>query len=1014
MSCSLKIRERSNGGDTLKPIKCDFCNKGISTSHVCRFQKPDGKFAIEPRNGEAPVPICGMAFCTMCDQACEIKEQRSLCPVHRQNSTQQNLPSLQPDLNLCKPASTTMSKSKPKKRNKPAIKSTKKAAKKTRTVFKKKQIRAPFAMYLKDEHCNKYSSNPIVKNAMMVGTIKLLGNTSGQQYFIQWDETTMPESVLKDHLQVYFPHTAKWKKEVLKKAREDYDLSVQNFSSSSATSTNGLAESPAKDLLQKEKMITNKKKLNLSIIQNDTAQHVLDDIITGQSIGNEASYLGYGADDSDIEDISVDSAAERDYDLEEHSAYDGGTPIAMPAMDKINSEDIGYNDNDDSNRDGISMQNIKWNFKDFTGDKDTGLNPSGDYATKPYTGTDRLKPHAKEKAMDNVKECVEKFGGLDFNYFNRLTLHSNDYAQNRMKNGHFAGSPWVPISYGEMVRFHGILLRMSIDNRKVGGYETYFSESCSNIQVTQTYVRNLHYLEPWANKIMNFKRFKQIRAAYHHEKTRTSKGDKCWQIRYVINKLNATSLNTFIPAKHLAFDEGGISCRSRYCIVRMYNPSKPDPYRVEYFVMSSSTFPYEVIYIDIYQGKNPACVGVVNEHKGIPTTQRVVLDAALKTCIGKHSDGYRTIWLDNRYACPELLVNLLFRYEIRAAGTCRTNRKGWQKDKFTMPKNAPRGTMLQQYDEKNQLLEIQWKDSKVFGFVSTIEKSGTTTVKRQSGSQKIDVICPPAIKEYGKYMGGVDQGDYYRKKSGGFAGKSHFKKWHKKAALAVNDFMLLNAWGAWSLIRMVNDEFSQHMMPLSHAQFVAVYAEELCCFYDEFEMPTTSLIPRLRREHKLSGANIDHEHTFVKINRSVYGKTPSCVVCRIESNWIKIKDTFGSGPKSQSDLVQCEICGLIAHCGPPKCERKIFSIFEGKTCFQIAHEKKCSGLWSKRKKNSVMSWEVKKNHPMYKKLMVAHGVEHRPRKKQQQKGEIESIENDTMDTDSDEDLDVDGSQIVSL
>ena len=200
-------------------------------------------------------------------------------------------------------------------------------------------------------------------------------------------------------------------------------------------------------------------------------------------------------------------------------------------------------------------------------------------------------------------------------------------------------------------------------------------------------------------------------------------------------------------------------------------------------------------------------------------------------------------------------------------------------------------------------------------------------------------------------MGGVNRGDFYRKKSGGFARKSHFKKWHKKAALAVNDFMLLNAWGAWCQIRLVNEDFAMKMQPLTHAEFIAVYAEELCEYYDEHERASYTLIPRLKKEHELAIATkVNYEHTFVKIDRQEFGRMPSCVVCRIETNWNNFRDEYGCGPKSQTGLVQCKICKIIAHCIPPKCERKIFTYFrQGMTCFEIAHQDTnlCIFTWKK-------------------------------------------------------------------
>ena len=213
--------------------------------------------------------------------------------------------------------------------------------------------------------------------------------------------------------------------------------------------------------------------------------------------------------------------------------------------------------------------------------------------------------------------------------------------------------------------------------------------------------------------------------------------------------------------------------------------------------------------------------------------------------------------------------------------------------------------------------------------------------------------------------------------------------------------MMLNAWGAWHLIRLLNDEFGKKMMKMTHAQFIAVYAEELCGYQGKYEGLSSNT--RLRKEYQLSVKNEgEHEHSFVNIDRSVYGKFPTFVVCRIELNFVKIKDKHGTGPRAQSGLVQCRVCKLIAHCTPQNCERKIFSMFdEEMTCFQIAHQNKCKGLWCTRKKNSVQVWEGNKKHPTYKRLMELHNVEHKPRKKKK------AIERRKLEIDSDEDSDKD-------
>jgi hypothetical protein len=39
--------------------------------------------------------------------------------------------------------------------------------------------------------------------------------------------------------------------------------------------------------------------------------------------------------------------------------------------------------------------------------------------------------------------------------------------------------------------------------------------------------------------------------------------------------LNAGARCNFVPEGNCSFDEGGISCHSRYCPVRQYNKDKP-------------------------------------------------------------------------------------------------------------------------------------------------------------------------------------------------------------------------------------------------------------------------------------------------------------------------------------------------------------------------------------------------------------------------------------------------------
>ncbi len=80
----------------------------------------------------------------------------------------------------------------------------------------------------------------------------------------------------------------------------------------------------------------------------------------------------------------------------------------------------------------------------------------------------------------------------------------------------------------------------------------------------------------WTKLYMPHSRLIQICAIFYPEIKKSTEGDKCHQIQNAIKHLNAAAAWTFIPGKEMSFDEGGISKKSNYNIVRQYNNSKPN------------------------------------------------------------------------------------------------------------------------------------------------------------------------------------------------------------------------------------------------------------------------------------------------------------------------------------------------------------------------------------------------------------------------------------------------------
>ena len=101
--------------------------------------------------------------------------------------------------------------------------------------------------------------------------------------------------------------------------------------------------------------------------------------------------------------------------------------------------------------------------------------------------------------------------------------------------------------------------------------------------------------------------------------------------------------------------------RSRFCPVRQYNKDKPAKYRVDFFILADAG-DYFIYHLDVYQGKNKANIDIRPNIKHLPTTQKLVANSILKASIDNDKDGCRYIFMDTRYAAPQLFALMLTSY----------------------------------------------------------------------------------------------------------------------------------------------------------------------------------------------------------------------------------------------------------------------------------------------------------------------------------------------------------------
>ena len=261
---------------------------------------------------------------------------------------------------------------------------------------------------------------------------------------------------------------------------------------------------------------------------------------------------------------------------------------------------------------------------------------------------------------------------------------------------------WQDVTLQEMTRFLGIILMMSLRPLDSGGYAAYFQPS-NTMYSLGTAIPSVEILDSagWATRYMRLAWFRQIRGAFHPESKEAGRGgDKCFQLRKLIQAVNAASKRSFLIPQDLAFDEGGIGCRSRYCPVRQYNKDKPAKFRVDFFILASSTS-YAILHMDVYQGKNATNSYIREEAKQLTTTMKAVVNACYALELNKETRGFRHLSLDNRYAAPQLMVILRDRLNVLATGTVRVNRVGWSKVLMDLKKTKTnRGTMKLGHDEE--------------------------------------------------------------------------------------------------------------------------------------------------------------------------------------------------------------------------------------------------------------------------------------------------------------------------
>lgn len=290
--------------------------------------------------------------------------------------------------------------------------------------------------------------------------------------------------------------------------------------------------------------------------------------------------------------------------------------------------------------------------------------------------------------------------------------------------------------------------------------------------------------------VMSYRKFVRIKRYIHFADNDLKDDDPYYKIRPVFEKVRQNCLNT-APEYSYSIDEMMVPYKGdKAGSNKQYMPKKPNKWGFKMFVRSGVS---GVAY-DFYLYSGATTFDTVDFSK-IEETHPFSSQCVLALCKSIKEPAMNTVFFDNFFSNPELMIHLRREYGILSVGTIRRNRtRGACITSENEMKKKERGTTEECCDNEKKIAIVQWMDTKPVVLASTyVSAEPMETIKRWSRAERsyIDVPCPSIIKEYNQHMGGVDLSDMlialYRTPL-----RSH--RWYLVLFGQLLDICIMNAW----------------------------------------------------------------------------------------------------------------------------------------------------------------------------------------------------------------------------
>ncbi|XP_065583822.1 piggyBac transposable element-derived protein 3-like [Artemia franciscana] len=303
------------------------------------------------------------------------------------------------------------------------------------------------------------------------------------------------------------------------------------------------------------------------------------------------------------------------------------------------------------------------------------------------------------------------------------------------------------------------------------------------------------YRSYWSNETrypviadaMSRDRFEQIKKYLHFNDNLTQKPrgdpghDKIHKVRPLIEMIRDNFMK-IPPEEHQAVDEQIVPTKRRISL-KQYNPKKPHKWGYKFISRAGeSGFVYD---FEMYTGKGSVDVSDLG----------VGADFVLRLARGTPKHKNYKLFFDNWFSSLDL-AQTLSDQGILTLVTVRANRlKGCALESDSKLKARGRGSYDWRVETQSNAIVVKWYDNKPVHLISTYAAlDPEDTCRRWDGKRKeyADVKRPYCVKEYNRFMGGVDLADMllelYRID---FKSRS---KWYMRIFFFLFDLSVVNGW----------------------------------------------------------------------------------------------------------------------------------------------------------------------------------------------------------------------------